>query len=112
MKITLKPANENQPVRKPSLDQVVEKFINEKIQNAIALVKNNSDCTPHKVTKGPFKGSRVFGVNVEVPLEAYGQTKDFYKLCVDTLTPLGYHAEESHDGGGMYSTLYVTWKAS
>jgi hypothetical protein len=49
-------------------------------------------------------------VNVEVPADAYRDLNLFYGLCMQALNPLGYTCEESHDGGGMYNTLYVTWK--
>jgi len=50
-----------------------------------------------------------YGINEQVPHEAYRNLPLFYKLCSEALTPLGYSCEESHDGGGMFSTLYVSW---
>ena len=73
------------------MKNVVVNFINGKVKNDIAAAKS-------------------YGVSVEVPIEAYNNLPEFYQLCAEALTPLGYRCEESHDGGGMYNTLYVTWK--
>ncbi len=51
-----------------------------------------------------------YSVNVQVPSAAYSDSKAFYSICKEELTKLGYKSEESHDGGGMYSTLAVSWE--
>lgn len=48
-------------------------------------------------------------INEAIPTEAYGDTLLFYSICKKILKPLGYKSEESHDGGGMFSTLCVSW---
>lgn len=48
-------------------------------------------------------------VNEEIPTEAYRDMPLFYSICKKILKPLGYKSEESHDGGGMFSTLCVSW---
>lgn len=112
MNITLKPASENQSIylKDTDLNTLVETFINGDLQDAIVSRKNNprEGITPFS---GPFKGCKVYCVNVNVPIKAYQNLGLFYKLCIDTLDPLGYHAERGCDGGGMHSTLYVTWKS-
>jgi len=77
--------------KRDKMANIVEAFINGKVKRAIEMTEFD-------------------GVNVEVPIEAYSNTDQFYTLCKDALEPLGYTAERSHDGGGMYDTLYVSWK--
>jgi hypothetical protein len=78
------------PRAEPIMSEVVENFINGKLSYAIQHSKGGC-------------------VNIEIPTVAYNDLKLFYQLCADALTPLGYKSEQSHDGGGMYSTLCVSW---
>jgi hypothetical protein len=77
--------------KKVSMARVVEKFINGPLKKEI--LEADSD-----------------GVNVAIPHEAYQDDDLFYMLCIEELTKLGYHATRSHDGGGMYDTIYVDWE--
>ena len=101
MKITLPTAEEvrsNKAAKKAaktdSVRTIVEKFLNGKVKDAIAA-----------------SGEASRGVNVEVPIEAYQHDAEFYRLCSEECAKLGFTGEKSHDGGGMYSTLYVSWEA-
>lgn len=76
--------------KKDSLKKIVAQFLNGPVREAIAEAEEQS-------------------VNVEVPIRAYEDMPGFYSLCENALKPLGYQCEQSHDGGGMYSTLYVSW---
>ena len=77
--------------KEKSLEQIVERYLNEVIGPAIC--KAAGSC-----------------VNEAIPTEAYQHGNSFYELCTLELAKLGYNAEKSHDGCGMYSTLCVTWK--
>ena len=79
-------------IKEASIRNVAITFLNGKLKEAINSSSENST-----------------GVNVEVPMEAYSND-EFYKICIEELGKLGFTAEKSHDGGGMYSTLYVSWK--
>jgi hypothetical protein len=48
-------------------------------------------------------------VNTPIPVDAYDDVEKFVKECQLILEPLGYKASQSHDGGGMKTTLYVKW---
>lgn len=47
--------------------------------------------------------------NTQVPSGTYGRMDQFIKECRKLLKPMGYTAEESHDGGGIYTTVFVSW---
>lgn len=49
----------------------------------------------------------------EIPGGAYhGGNYNLYFDCLRRkLTPLGYVVEQSHDGGGVYSTVVIRWNA-
>ena len=96
MKITLPKASSLPNTKivaqnKINLKAEVERFINGKLKNEIVTTTYHS-------------------VNTALPIEAYEDLDGFVKICKDILTPLGYEADRSHDGGGMYDTLCVTWK--
>jgi hypothetical protein len=93
MKITLPPASKvrkDKKEKKPNMTKIAATFINGKLKKAIANAEENS-------------------VNEQIPFEAYEDSKTFYAECQRLLKPLGYKSSESHDGGGMYSTLCVEW---
>ncbi len=75
--------------------------------------KDNARKIALKFLEGKMKAAILASSNnfamVEIPVEAYSCANEFYKICAEELAPLGYTAEESHDGGGMYSTLAVSW---
>ena len=75
--------------------QLAEKFLEGKVADAI---------------KGSIHNEHAKGVNVEIPVGAYSDLKQFVVICSEILRPLGYTCELSHDGGGMYPTLYVSWE--
>lgn len=97
MNITIIPASAApQPIKrlkrvKKDMTKIVEQFINSDLSDAIIS------------SSGP-------SVNQEIPIDAYSDLALFYKLCDEALSPLGYKSSESHDGGGMYNTLFVSWK--
>jgi hypothetical protein len=103
MKLNLPKASEikrrqviKRTIRESSVRKVAYTFLNGKLKDAIneAIINDGTSA------------------NVEVPSEAYGQNgKEFYTICIAELTKLGYEAKQSHDGGGMYSTLQVSWRA-
>lgn len=84
-------------VKETSIRKVAFTFMNGKLKEAIneAIVYESADTA--RTT-----------VNVEVPIEAYSN-EEFYTICIAELKKLGYKASKSHDGGGMYSTLCVSW---
>jgi hypothetical protein len=45
-----------------------------------------------------------------VPTAVYEDLDAFCQICIDTLEPLGYKAEKSYGGAGIYETLFVSWK--
>lgn len=94
MKLKIKPASELKPVRpkEPTVAQIVKAYLNGPIDKAI------------KEAHSEGRNS----INVEIPIDAYGE-KEFYPMCIGLLGALGYKAGESHDGGGMYGTLSVSW---
>ena len=96
MKIRIPHANKLKTLKKkiapPTMEQVVEQYLNGPILVAIQNAK------PSKC------------VNIAIPTEGYEDSAKFYAVCAAALKPLGYKAEQSHDGGGMYSTLCVSWK--
>jgi hypothetical protein len=47
-------------------------------------------------------------VNIPIPMEAYGNLVEFYKICRE-LIPKEYDVKENDDGAGRYNTLYVGW---
>jgi hypothetical protein len=77
--------------KKQSLAQLVNVFLNGAIRDAIAEAE------------GEY-------VNVQIPSEAYSFGDDFYRECARQLKPLGYASGPSHDGAGMYGTLWVSWE--
>lgn len=77
-----------------AMERVVEQFVNGKLRDEIVSAAK--------------EGKN--GVNVEVPVEAYDNLTLFYVICDRYLKPLGYKSIGSHDGGGMYNTLGVSWK--
>lgn len=80
-------------IKEKSTETAVQNFLNGKVRDEMnEAIENDHD-----------------SVNTEVPIEAYGNEK-FFELAIDEMTKLGYHAEQSHDGGGMYSTLFVSWQ--
>lgn len=81
---------EVEKTKKISMETIVERFINSEVQSAI-------------------ERSSYPSINVEVPFDAYGDLNLFYALCDKALAPLGYKSADSHDGGGMYNTLCVSW---
>jgi len=82
------------PQKSFSFETLVDTFIDGKLSTAIV----------EAVKKGHNR------VNVEVPIEAYRDLNKFYEIANQRLTNLGYTSQKSHDGGGMYDTLFVTWK--
>lgn len=80
-------------VKQISIETIARIYINGKVAEAISNASENSTC-----------------VNVEVPSEAYRDLDGFTKICQTLLKPLGYTAEGSHDGAGMYNTVCVCWK--
>lgn len=77
--------------KQDTMKQIVRKYLNGPVKEAIQKAEGTS-------------------VNVEVPSGAYENDKYFYRLCDEALSPLGYKCGPSHDGGGMFSTLWVTWE--
>jgi hypothetical protein len=75
------------------MDAVVQNFLNTRIKEAIVASDGVS-------------------VNVKAPALTSQNKELFLKLCSKYLTPLGYNCQMSHDGGGMYSTLFVSWYES
>ena len=99
MKLTIPPANKLKGTevkrREHKLEAIVAYFLNGAVKQEIIAASS--------------EGGK--SINIAIPTEAYGEdNKKFYALCASQLKPLGYKAEQSHDGGGMYSTLCVTWK--
>lgn len=47
-------------------------------------------------------------VNIALPFEAYSNLDKFVEEC-RKIIPSDYDVERSHDGCGMYETLYVSW---
>jgi cobalamin biosynthesis protein CobT len=90
----LKTTKTKQQTQTAKLEKVVARFLNETIKADLIQAAEQGNTS----------------INTEVPTEAYADSKTFYRLCQEALQPLGYKAEESHDGGGMYSTLAVSWK--
>ncbi len=87
--------NEGRTIEKPhSPEELAQIFVNGKLRKDIETAIDDN----------------LESVNTEVPFESYRCMKKFVEECKKILVPLGYTAEESHDGGGMYGTLYVTWK--
>jgi hypothetical protein len=82
------------PQKSFSFEKLVDTFIGGKLSTAIV----------EAVKEGHNQ------VNVEVPTEAYRDLNKFYEIANQRLTSLGYTSQKSHDGGGMYNTLFVTWK--
>src|SRR4051812_22718304 len=82
--------------RKPSMASVAKDFVNgplrEDIEAAFEEVKRSD--------------KRLY-VNTQVPTEAYTDMTEFVNECNKLIKPLGYDGSASHDGGGMYGTLYV-----
>lgn len=86
------------PMKK--LDGIVQKFINGPVFKDInSKIKDTTNWSSNKI-----------GVNVAVPYEAYEYENQFFVRLTEILTPLGYSVEKSHDGGGMYTTAYISWK--
>ena len=73
------------------MEKVVEHFINTKILADLKQV-TDSKC-----------------INTQIPYNAYTNLEEFYRICEREMGNLGYTAERSSDGGGMYDTLCVTW---
>lgn len=48
-------------------------------------------------------------VSVKVPSEAYRDLEKFENRC-KSIIPAGYDVGISHDGGGEYNTLVVSWE--
>lgn len=76
--------------KKAPLRQIVKHYI----RNEIAQALNEADGTC---------------INEPIPSEAYSDIPKFIRYCQVMLKPLGYKAERSNDGGGMYDTLCVSW---
>lgn len=49
-------------------------------------------------------------IMLRIPYEAYRFEKEFYAEVQRQIEPLGYTSEKSHDGGGMYDTVLISWK--
>jgi hypothetical protein len=76
------------------LIDIVNEFINGKLREEIMRAVENGRNRVH----------------VEVPIKAYTLGLDkFYAMTIETLQSLEYTAQPSHDGGGMYNTIYVEW---
>ena len=73
-----------------SMSALARRFINGKLRKAI--LESDSDC-----------------VNEAIPIDAYKDIDLFATVVEGSLRPLGYHCERSHDGGGMYDTIFVSW---
>ena len=95
MKLNIPAAKDLKPVTPDlKIEKLVEKFLNGKVRTAILLAQKQN-----------YKSTMV-----EVPMGAYEYGTKFYEVCAKALAPLGYVTAQSHDGGGMYSTLSVCWK--
>lgn len=81
------------PVREAG-DALIEQFSKHLIQ----LVANPSKFTSHKC----FIKEMPFGAY-------YNGNYDYFLEYVKTQLPEGYRVEQSHDGGGMYSTIVIRW---
>ena len=84
---------------KDNMSAIASKFVNGPLRERIEGEFDDAKLTDKELS-----------VNVEVPFEALGHMPDFVAECKHLLEPLGYQAEESHDGGGMYTTLFVSCK--
>ena len=72
-------------------EAVVEKFINGPLKKAI-------------------DASETFSACAETPGEFYSHGNLCYTICERTLNELGYGFNRTHDGGGMYEVIQVTWQ--
>jgi hypothetical protein len=75
------------------------------VKDALVMVEfqmKDALAKPDSYSANPYFGDKM-------PVGAYykGGYKDFIRLLGAELTPLGYIVEQSHDGGGMYSTYVV-----
>jgi hypothetical protein len=99
MKLNIPPAYQltvtAREAKKIRVESLVEKFLNIHVCNEILYANkegNKSTC-------------------VKIPGEFYGLDYRMYiDLCVTKLVGLGYSAEDTHDGAGMYNVLYIRWK--
>jgi hypothetical protein len=82
--------------REVNMRKVVIDFLNGIVFNEINTITNESPTTT--------------GLNIAVPNEAYANLVEFYVIASHELTKLGYTSAKSHDGGGMYDTLWISWK--
>jgi hypothetical protein len=81
------------PVRKAG-DELIKDFSNHLVQ----LIANPSKFTGHTC------------YIKEMPAGAWHKGNyDFFLEYVRTQLPEGYRVEQSHDGGGMYSTIVIRW---
>jgi hypothetical protein len=69
---------------------LAKRFVEEKVLSEILETKQSS-C-----------------VNIAVPVEAYNDLDKFVEEC-RKIIPSDYVVERSHDGCGMYDTLFVCW---
>jgi hypothetical protein len=82
--------------REVNMRKVVIDFLNGTVFDEINTVTTDSPTTT--------------GLNIVVPHEAYNNLNEFYTIASHELTKLGYTSERSHDGAGMYDTLWISWK--
>jgi hypothetical protein len=63
------------------------------------------------LVKNPEKFTYLNHFSEEMPLGAHHKNgyDEYLNVLRNLLNPLGYHVEQSHDGGGMYSTVIIRW---
>lgn len=101
----------------PSVD-VLRKNIEVAKDRGLEKVRKAADGTIERLNihieallKDPYKFTTHTLFSEEMPALAYhkGNYDVFLEVLRSKLTPLGYRVEQSHDGGGMYSTVVIRW---
>ena len=90
----------------PSLESFIESWINAQVVDEVLAMNRRYKTEERK----PYRG--VGSVGMRTPGNMYGNVKNrrFYALLNAMLKPLGYWAEKSHDGGGMYEVTEIKWR--
>ena len=96
MKLNIPHSKDLKRAEAPNCEKIVEKFLNGPIRDAILSAQNQYPARKH--------------VNVEIPIDAYIVSGDFYKICATALEPFGYKSQQGNDYVGMYATLEVYWE--
>lgn len=83
---------------KPSMADLAKQFVNGELREDI-----ESEFSELKIS------DKEMSTMTQLPM-GVTDNKEFVEECRKLLQPLGYECEESHDGAGMYATLYVSAK--